>query len=85
MAYNIELDKRAEKQLNKLQPVIQIKVVQAIETLSKLTPHSSGIKKLKAPLVGYRKRVGSYRLLFDIDSKDTLTIYKIKHRKDAYK
>ena len=83
MAYNVYLDKRAEKQLDKLQAITQIKVAQAIQQLSELTKESSGIKKLKKPLVGYRKRVGSYRILFDIEG-NKLTIYKIKHRKDTY-
>jgi len=85
MAYKIKLDKRAERQLNKLQTTTQIRIAQSIEALAKLTPNSSGIKKLKAPLLGYRKRSGSYRILFDISDDNVLTIYKIKHRKDAYK
>ncbi len=84
MAYSIELDKRAEKQLNTLQPTTQIRIAQAIENLAKLTKDSTCIKKLKAPLLGYRKRAGSYRILFDIRS-NVITIYKIKHRKDAYR
>ena len=83
MVYDVRLDKRAQKQLNKLQPITQIKVAQAIQGLSELTAQSGAVKKLKKPLVGYRKRVGSYRILFDID-ENTLTIYKIRHRKDAY-
>lgn len=42
------------------------------------------IKKLNVPFAGYRLRVGCYRLLFTIE-KDSIQIYSIKHRKDAYR
>lgn len=42
------------------------------------------IKKLQPPLEGYRLRVGEYRVLFDIE-EDSILIYSIKHRKDAYR
>jgi hypothetical protein len=35
------------------------------------------------PNVSNIKRVGDYRILFDIE-EDILTIYEIKHRKKAY-
>jgi len=34
----------------------------------------------------WRIRIGSYRVLYEIiDSANTIRIYKIRHRKDAYK
>ena len=42
------------------------------------------VKKLNMPFSGYRLRFGSYRMLFTIE-KDSIQIYSIKHRKDAYK
>lgn len=42
------------------------------------------VKKLKTPLVGYRLRIGDYRILFLIDGK-IIRVYSIRHRKDAYK
>lgn len=41
-------------------------------------------QKLKPPLHGYRVRVGDYRILFEYNT-DTILVYKIRHRKDAYR
>ncbi len=42
------------------------------------------LRKLKLPLGGFRMRVGVYRMLFTFEN-NAVTIYSIKHRKDAYK
>ena len=44
---------------------------------------SGNIKKLTNFSPEYRLRVGSYRVLFELDG-DKVIIYRIKHRKDAY-
>ena len=41
------------------------------------------VKKLTNFTPEYRLRVGSYRVLFGIDGQ-ILTIYQVKHRRDAY-
>lgn len=41
-------------------------------------------KKLKEPLIEYRLRIGHYRILFEYEM-NTITVYKIRHRKDAYR
>lgn len=46
-------------------------------------PNVSNIKRVSNFDPAYRKRVGDYRILFDIE-EDILTIYEIKHRKKAY-
>ena len=34
----------------------------------------------------YRLRVGPYRILYDIDDKvQVVTIYRVKHRREAYR
>jgi len=45
---------------------------------------SFDIKKLKLPFAGYRLRLGHYRVLFVLNA-GVITVYSIKHRKDAYK
>jgi len=41
------------------------------------------VKKLTDFTPEYRLRVGAYRVLFEIEN-DTIIIYRIVHRKDAY-
>jgi len=42
------------------------------------------VKRLTHFTPEYRLRVGSYRVLFEIDS-EMIVVYRIKHRKEAYK
>jgi mRNA interferase RelE/StbE len=87
MQYNILLSKKAEKQLNMISKNEQLLVAKAIEELIKFSRRSSrNIKKMKTPFPGYRKRVGNYRILFEIvDSEKKIVIYKIGHRRDIYR
>jgi mRNA interferase RelE/StbE len=43
------------------------------------------IKRLTNCTPEYRLRIGNYRILFEIESSNVIVIYKIKHRKEAYK
>ncbi|MGQ4915559.1 MAG: type II toxin-antitoxin system RelE family toxin [Candidatus Asgardarchaeia archaeon] len=42
------------------------------------------IKKLRGYKNHYRLRIGSYRVLFEFESGDTILIHAILHRKKAY-
>ena len=48
-------------------------------------PYCPGTRKLRG-ISGYRFRVGRYRILYDVDAGTrTVTIYGVRHRKDAYR
>jgi len=48
-------------------------------------PRPPDAKKLKGD-AGYSLRIGTYRVLYDIDDKaQAITIYRIKHRREAYR
>jgi len=50
-----------------------------------LNPRPPDSKKLKGD-AGYSLRIGTYRVLYDIDDKmQSVTIYRIKHRREAYR
>ncbi|HEV8666223.1 MAG TPA: type II toxin-antitoxin system RelE/ParE family toxin [Candidatus Paceibacterota bacterium] len=84
--YRIFLNSRSQKELNKLQRDISQAIKRILLGNLKEDPFSRAlnIKKLQPPLEGYRLRVGEYRVLFDIE-EDSILIYSIKHRKDAYR
>ena len=46
-------------------------------------PNTSNIKKLVNYKPIYRKRVGSYRILFDIKNNE-ISVGRVLHRKEAY-
>ena len=82
--YQIKLDKRVEKELDKIPNKIFYKIKKVIWSLGD-NPRPLGVKKLTNQ-EHWRIRVGEYRILYEVDDKDkVITIFKMKHRKEAYK
>jgi len=84
MAYNVVLFSNAERNFDALPKKEMVRIGEALQTLSDLASDLKHVKKLRLPLQGYRKRVGNYRILFDIENT-TIFVHAIKHRKDAYR
>ncbi|MDP2892789.1 MAG: type II toxin-antitoxin system RelE/ParE family toxin [Sulfurimonas sp.] len=83
MAYNIEYDPKALKELKKLDKSIALSLLDGIEEFAQ-NPLLSKIKKLKTPFDGaYRLRIGNYRIIF-YQEENLMLISKIAHRKDIY-
>lgn len=74
MTYQVELSKRAERQLGKLDPDTQQLIAAAIDRLA-VESRPSGVKKLKGEENVYRIRVRDYRILYEIQD-DELTIVR---------
>jgi mRNA interferase RelE/StbE len=54
-------------------------------TLQRENPRPPGAKKLRGT-TDYSLRVGVYRILYDIDDGARIvTIYRVKHRREAYR
>ena len=82
--YQIELRKQAFKDLKSIPADYRQLISKHIDSLE-INPRPTNSKKLKGD-GGYSLRVGTYRVLYDIDDKaKTLTIYRIKHRREAYR
>lgn len=81
MQYRLRFEKRAMKDLQKMQNVDRKRVVTAIETMT--TDLSGDIRKLTVHYPKYRLRVGNFRVLFDIKG-DEIAIHRIKDRREAY-
>ncbi len=82
--YSLHILRRASKDLAKLPKNYTKLISQHIDTLSD-NPRPVDAKKLRGRL-DYSLRVGSYRILYDIDDEvRKVTIYRIKHRRDAYR
>ncbi len=79
----VTIDDKAIKDLSKIHKSDAIKILSKIEELEKF-PQVANLKKLTNFEPPYRMRVGNYRVLFDIID-NTITIYKVKHRKESYK
>ena len=80
--YYIQFKKKAIKEL---QTLPQKDAEKIIEKISDLSDNLRGdVKKLTNYTHEYRLRVGSYRVLFELQ-ENIITIYHIKHRGEAYK
>ena len=82
MAYRIVIVRKAEKDLEKLDPVVKKRIKTSLVKFSR-NPLLYA-KKLKSSSVGaYRFRMGSHRIIFDI-GKNTVVILRIGHRREIY-
>ncbi|RYZ18376.1 MAG: type II toxin-antitoxin system RelE/ParE family toxin [Chitinophagaceae bacterium] len=82
--YSILIKKSAQKELEKISPPYNQKIVAAIDGLSE-EPRPEGAKKLKGE-EAYRIRVADYRVVYTIeDVIQIVEVQRIRHRKDAYR
>ena len=85
MPYEIRFKKSSRKELESLDNKTQRRIVSAIESLA-LNPMPQGASKLKAPVPLWRIRVGSFRVLYEIQNSVLLVyVVKIAHRNDVYR
>ena len=81
MQFQIEFKSRAIKDLRDLDADTKARIVSKIEGLGDNL--AGDVKRLTNFTPEYRLRVGTYRVLFEIEA-DRVIIYRIKHRRDAY-
>ncbi len=82
MKYQIYFKTKAIKDLRKISKDDAKKIVAKIEEME--NDLQGDVKKLTNHSPEYRLRVGNWRILFETEI-DKIVIYKIKHRKDAYR
>jgi mRNA interferase RelE/StbE len=78
----IHVTKKAQKDISKLPKNLISEILIAIKELENF-PKVTNIKKLVNFSPSYRRRVGNYRILFDVE-KESIIIGRILHRKEAY-
>lgn len=82
--YKLLVTKSSAKELEKLPKTISTRMVVALDELAIRGVTSSNVKKLQTPFPGYRKRIGDYRILFEINN-ELIVVYKISKRADVYR
>jgi mRNA interferase RelE/StbE len=78
----VVLEKKAAKYLESLDTVMKRRIKEALQDLAK-EPPTGDIIKLQGE-DGYRRRVGDYRIVFDITETEVI-VYKIAPRGQIYK
>ena len=84
MNYGIKIKPRAFKDLKRIDKQFASNIADAIEKMQ-FDLNSRNIKKLTNFSPEYRLRVGNYRVLFEIENDTEIVVYRIIHRKDAYR
>ena len=82
MKFIVELKPKAEKDLKNMDRTVSRRVYDALISLE--NGLEGDIKKLTNHFPEYRLRVGDWRVIFDIEG-DKIIIYRIRHRKEAYR
>ena len=83
MNYTVELKPRAIKDLKGLQKHDASLVADALERLQ--SDLAEDVKKLTNFTPEYRLRVGYFRVLFEIENGTRIIVYRIIHRREAYR
>lgn len=83
MGYQVEFDKRTEKDLSKLDSQVTARIIGKCATLYKDPTKGPNISHLKSMSNLYRLRVGDYRVVYIVEGNRVIIKY-IKHRKDIY-
>jgi mRNA interferase RelE/StbE len=83
MRYDVDLKPRARKDLRRLAKPEALWIVEALE---KLKDNLAGdVKRLTAFSPEYRLRAGECRVLFDIEGANRVIVYRVRHRREAYR
>ena len=83
MRYEVHLKPRSRKDLAKIPKSDAANVLEALELLEQ--DLSGDVKRLTDFTPEYRLRVGNYRVLFEIEQTNRVVIYRVRHRREAYR
>ena len=83
MTYEIELKPRATKDLRKIPKEQASRIADALEDVA--DGMKGDVKRLTNFTPEYRLRVGNYRVLFEIEGNSRIVVYRIRHRREAYR
>jgi mRNA interferase RelE/StbE len=83
--HNVLLERKAEKDLDRLPPNIRSRIVFALRSLAD-NPRPRGCRKLVGGINDWRIRVGEHRILYEIDDNNRLVrVNRVRHRRDVYR
>ena len=83
MSYTVNLKPRAIKDLRRIQKQNASRIANALEQLK--LDLVGDVKRLTKFTPEYRLRVGHFRVLFEIENTKNIIVYRIVHRREAYR
>jgi mRNA interferase RelE/StbE len=81
MRYSLVISEEAREQLRALPKPMRRNIGRRLDTLQ--NGLSGDVKRLTAREQKYRLRVGTYRVLFQLEGS-AIFVYAVKHRREAY-
>ena len=85
MRYRVTYKNSAVRDIKKMPPQIKTRIKKKLEFFYNLADPLENAQALTKPAdAQYRWRIGTYRVLFDVE-KDTIVILRIQHRKEVYR
>jgi len=84
LKYSLEILKKAQKQLSKIDKNERTRIVEAIKQLAE-NPRPSDCTKLSGR-EAWRIRIGSYRIIYEVhDNRLLVLVVTIGHRREVYR
>ncbi len=82
--YEVKFSKKAAKVYQKLPGVVQTRIDEKL-TYLRASPRGTDTKKLSGDANAYRTRVGTYRIVYEIEDNELLVwIVDVGHRSSIY-
>ncbi len=83
--YEVLIERQVERDIRRLPKAIQVRVAREAIRLGD-NPRPAGCRKLVGSENDWRIRIGDYRVVYEIDdARKSVRIFRVRHRKDAYK
>jgi mRNA interferase RelE/StbE len=83
--YEVYLERAAERDLRRLPVETFDRIVPRIRVLAE-DPTPPGCRKLTGSENDWRIRIGDYRVIYEIDeSEKAVRVFRISHRREAYR
>lgn len=80
MPYRVELAPAARRDLRRLPVAVQQRLAGPILALAD-TPRPPGVRKVRGQVCTWRLRVGTYRVIYDVDDSDRLVVVLVVDRR----
>ena len=84
MNYTVEILRKAQKQLSRIERMDRERIIKAVESLVD-NPRPPGCKRLSGR-PAWRIRIGPYRVIYEIqDARLLVLVVEIGHRREVYR
>jgi mRNA interferase RelE/StbE len=84
-SYSVLFSKSVKQDVRVIDKTHLARIMESIRSLVD-NPFPPGCKKLKGTASSYRIRAGQYRVVYEVDIEAaTVTIFRIRHRREVYR